>query len=98
MKTTGILFQSDMVLAILQGRKTLTSRLIVPQPEEIGFGRNCDVKPYCTGTDWPLLWLCELSDMETKPSRKWRCPVDGMGKTASEAVTKAAENAERRAA
>lgn len=44
------------------------------------------------------LWCCELSDMETKKGHQWRHPVDGLGKSADEAVAKARANAERDAA
>lgn len=42
------------------------------------------------------LWLCELSDMILTPRHKYRNAVDGMGKTAGEAVFKAAEAARLR--
>jgi hypothetical protein len=31
-------------------------RLIKPQPEDVGFGKNSTVSPYCTGTEWPLAY------------------------------------------
>lgn len=78
MKITGILFQPDMVRAILDGRKTLTSRMIHPQPEEVGFGRNCIVKPYCTGTEWPLAYY-EIRGSCWNSSQPLRCPYGGAG-------------------
>lgn len=56
MKEHPILFNGPMVQAILDGRKTQTRRIIKPQPRECGFGTHAIIKPYCTGTDWPLAY------------------------------------------
>lgn len=31
-------------------------RIVKPQPNDVGFGKRSIVRPYCTGTEWPLAY------------------------------------------
>lgn len=79
MKEHPILFSGGpMVRALLEGRKTQTRRVIKPQPEQCGFGRNCQVRPYCTGTEWPLAYY-ERRGACWNSSPALKCPYDQPG-------------------
>lgn len=43
-KETGILFKESMVKGILSGQKTMTRRLINPQPDDDGLARHTELK------------------------------------------------------
>lgn len=69
-----ILMSAPMVLALLAGTKTQTRRVAKPQPEEVGWGRNCIVKPYCTGTNWPLAYYERRGGGCWNSSEPLKCP------------------------
>lgn len=78
MKELPILFSAPMVRAILDGRKSQTRRIVKPQPQQVGFSRNCAVKPYCTGTDWPLAYY-EMRGACWNSSKPLHCPFGQPG-------------------
>lgn len=78
MKARGILFSAPMVRAILEGRKTQTRRVVKPQPQECGFGRNAVVNPYCTGTKWPLAYYERRGECWNS-SDPLKCPYGAPG-------------------
>ncbi len=73
-----ILFSAPMVRAILDGMKTMTRRVIIPQPKSVGFGENCSVAPYCTGTEWPLAYY-ERRGSCWNSSPPLQCPYGRIG-------------------
>ena len=77
-KERPILMQARSVQAIIEGRKTQTRRIIKPQPVDVGFGRNCEVAPYCTGTDWPLAYY-EMRGACWNSSSPLKCPYGQPG-------------------
>ncbi len=78
MKERGIIFNTEMVRAILDGRKTQTRRIMKPQPEPCEYG----------GTWWPSN-ICQsmihIEDMLQNCSGVWAgiagivCPHGGVG-------------------
>ena len=69
-----ILFSSEMVKAILDGRKTMTRRLVKPQPYPAGLsGVYADL--YHRGPEWAF-WL---PDRRMTEPRTWPCPFGQPG-------------------
>ncbi len=73
----GLLFTPEMARAVMReiDPKTNTRRIINPQPNDVGFGRNCQVHPYCTGVPWPVAYYerrgtCWNSSDPLKPAYK----------------------------
>ncbi len=77
-KERPILMHARSIAAILAGRKTQTRGIVKPQPEEVGFGRNCKVAPYCTGTEWPLAYY-EMRGACWNSSQPLICPYGRPG-------------------
>jgi hypothetical protein len=77
-KERPILFRGEMARAILDGRKVQTRRIVKPQPEDAGFGRNAVVCPYRTGTQWPLAYY-EMRGSCWNSSDPLRCPYGQPG-------------------
>jgi hypothetical protein len=66
MKHTGILFSTAMVMAILEGRKTQTRRVVKPQPKEGEFTQRITV-----GAD-------NIFEAEST-NQSWKCPYGAAG-------------------
>lgn len=74
MKEHPIIFSTDMVKAILEGRKTMTRRVIKPQPKTEGLaGVYPDL--YNHGPQWAF-WL---PDKRMTEPRTWKCPYGQVG-------------------
>ena len=78
MKDSPIPFCGPMVTGVLEERKNKTRRLVNPQPNDVGFGRNCSVAPYCTGTAWPLAYY-ERRGACWNSSNPLKCPYGKAG-------------------
>ena len=79
MRERPILFSGAMVRAILEGRKTMTRRVIKPQPQDVGYGGECCVRPYCTGTPWPLAYYARWGACWNSSSPLY-CPYAPVGR------------------
>jgi hypothetical protein len=86
-----IIFSGPMVRAILDGQKTVTRRIVKPQPDEL----LRPMRAIITGDEW---WCCDApaeeqlpsmgtleyddgstSDMAVKKVRSWKCPYGQTG-------------------
>ena len=74
MKEHPILFNSDMIRAIQEGRKTMTRRIIKPQPDDDGLWDD---------TSFPRSLQSTLKgwngSTETGQSKEWKCPYGQVG-------------------
>jgi hypothetical protein len=79
MKDSPILFSTDMVKAILEGRKTMTRRVIKPMPKDI----YSDGRWYCdryNNGDWWCFWGKENTDVHNKCGfPQFKCPFGQVG-------------------
>lgn len=75
MKQHPILFSSPMIQAILEGRKTMTRRIVKPQPDDDGLwdDTNFPRSLQSTSKGW------NGSTEETGESREWKCPYGQVG-------------------
>lgn len=78
MKYLPILMSDPMVRAILEDRKRMTRRVVKPQPSEVGFSMDCEVAPYCTGTQWPLAYYARRGACWNS-SQPLKCPYGQPG-------------------
>lgn len=77
MKQRPILFNGEMVRAILDGRKTITRRVIKPQPQEVVDGIGCHRRSD-RRVDKPWLWTSGRE--ECYPEGEWfACPYGQPG-------------------
>ncbi len=77
-----ITFNSEMVKAILDGRKTQTRRLLKPQPNNLPIGAYCD--PYNKNYEHFTFWNKEHKMILTaggniKNTAHWKCPYGKPG-------------------
>lgn len=74
MKEHPILFSTEMVRAILNGRKTTTRRIVKPQPDDDGLWND---------TDHPRSLQSTLKgwngSTENGESKEWKCPYGNVG-------------------
>lgn len=85
MKERPIIFNSEMVRAILYGRKTQTRRIVKPQPIGIPDGAYCD--PYNKNCEHFTFWtkdnkMClPLGNVKIKgkETAHWKCPYGHPG-------------------
>lgn len=73
MKERPILFNGEMVRALIAGTKTQTRRVVKPQP---GLGNGMVNAAYC---GHPNVWLPTGSFTEANPSRVYHCPFGQPG-------------------
>jgi hypothetical protein len=75
MKEHPILFSTPMVQAILEGRKTMTRRILKPQPDDDGLWDDTNLPRSLQST----LKGWNGSTEETGESREWKCPYGQVG-------------------
>jgi len=85
MKEHPIIFNTDMVKAILEGRKTQTRRILDPQPTGLPEGAYCD--PYNKNYDHFTFWTKDNKmclplgngKIKGKKTAHWRCKYGQVG-------------------
>lgn len=74
MKEIGILFKQDMIRAILDGRKTMTRRIIKPQPDDSGL-HNHTLLPMAVGSNLQGWW----GTSEAGETKRFNCRYGELG-------------------
>lgn len=74
MKQTGILFQPEMCRANIEGKKTMTRRIVKPQPQGNIEGTYADLYNH-----EPNHWAFWLPDNRMTEPRIWKCPYGQIG-------------------
>lgn len=78
MKERPLLMTPENAQKVFDGVKTQTRRIIMPQPEDVGYRKNCLVQPFCPGTEWPLAYS-EKRGSHWSKSEPLVCPYGFVG-------------------